>query len=79
MSTSVLSTMIILEYIGDIFFFSREKRKKNDEIEEEESYKDKLLCRFVLDGIGRKIGESIAVDDDILIIKSGRKYLPRNN
>ena len=33
------------------------------------------MCRFVLDGIGRKIGESVAVDEDIVIIKSGTKYL----
>jgi hypothetical protein len=29
----------------------------------------------VLDGMKRKIGESVAVDEDILIIKSGSKYL----
>ncbi len=34
-----------------------------------------LLCRFVLDGQGKKIGESIALFDDILIIKSRRDFL----
>ena len=29
----------------------------------------------MLDGAGRKVGESVAVDEDILIIKSGSKYL----
>jgi len=34
-----------------------------------------LLCRFVYDESGKQIGESIAVDEDILIIKSGKKYI----
>ncbi|MCK5636246.1 MAG: hypothetical protein KAH91_02410 [Thermoplasmatales archaeon] len=61
--------------IGSVFFFSRGKRSKNNEKEEEESYKNSLLCRFVLDGSGKKVGESVAVDNDLLIIKSGSKYL----
>ena len=59
--------------LGSIFFFSRNKKRKD--IEEEENYKKNLTCRFVLDGSGRKVGESVAVDNDILIIKSGKKYL----
>jgi len=74
MFIKILSTVITLENIGGVFFFSR-KRKKNSELEEEEAYKNHLLCRFVLDGGGRKIGESVAIDNDILIIKSGSKYL----
>ena len=73
---SVLFIILVLESIGGLFFFSRKKRKKNDEAEEEEdSYRNSLLCRFVLDGLGRKIGESVAIDEDIVIIKSGNKYL----
>ena len=75
MFTGVLSIVIGVDVIGRVFFFSRGKQKKNDELEEEEEYKNRLLCRFVLDGIGRKVGESVAIDDDILIIKSGSKYL----
>ena len=72
---SVLFIILVLESIGGLFFFSRKKRKKNDEAEEEDSYRNSLLCRFVLDGLGRKIGESVAIDEDIVIIKSGNKYL----
>jgi hypothetical protein len=61
--------------IGTVFIFLRKKRKKEDELEKIESYKNDLLCRFVLDGAGRKIGESVAIDNDILIVKSGTKYL----
>ena len=66
--------MDVTNIFGNVFFFSRKKPKdtKNDE---EETNKQRLICRFVLDGTGRKVGESIAIDDDILILKSGNKYL----
>jgi len=75
MFPSILSSVIIIECIGVIFFFSRGRRKKREELEEEDSIKNNLLCRFVLDGLGRKVGESVAIDNDILIIKSKSKYL----
>jgi hypothetical protein len=65
----------LLGVISTLFIFSRNKRKKDIELEKIESYKNDLLCRFVLDGAGRKIGESVAIDNDILIVKSGTKYL----
>ena len=61
--------------ISSVFFFSNNKQKKKDNVEDDGHYNEELVCRFVLDGIGKKIGESVAVDDDILIIKSGKKYL----
>src|SRR4030042_2728659 len=66
---------LFLGTIFSVFFFSRNKSKKDIELEKIESYKNDLLCRFVLDGAGRKIGESVAIDNDILIVKSGMKYL----
>jgi len=36
---------------------------------------ESYLCRFVLDGTGNKLGESIALENDVIIIKSGNKYL----
>ena len=71
----LLFTTIFLKSFGGLFSFIRKKHKKNDELEEEDKYKNHLLCRFVLDGAGRKVGESVAIDYDILIIKSGTKYL----
>ena len=60
---------------GFVFIFSK-KKKRIEELEKEEEFKSNIICRFVLDGIGRKIGESVAVaDEDILIIKSRNKYL----
>lgn len=37
--------------------------------------KEDLLCRFVVDREGNRMGESISIDEDILIIKKGEKYL----
>ena len=65
----------LLGTIGTVFFFLRNKHKKDIELEKIELYKNELLCRFVLDGAGRKIGESVAIDNDVLIVKSGTKYL----
>lgn len=67
--------MSLSERIGNLFFSSKKKHRKKEDIEEDENYKEKLLCRFVLGGAGKKVGESIAVDEDILIIKSEDKYL----
>jgi hypothetical protein len=61
--------------LGSIFFFSRNKNRKKNDTEDEADFKKNLTCRFVLDGSGKKVGESVAVDNDILIIKSGKKYL----
>ena len=44
-------------------------RRKKDNILEY------LLCRFVVDGAGRNIGESITIKEDILIVKKGEKFL----
>jgi len=75
MNVRVLSAAIIVEIVGGIFIFSKRNRRKKEEIEEEESIREKLLCRFVLDGAGIKVGESVAIDEDIIIIKSKNKYL----
>jgi len=74
MFASVL-LIFVLKYVGSIFIFSRKKQKKKEELDAEEAFKNSLLCRFVLDGVGKKVGESVAVDEDILIIKSRSKYL----
>jgi len=65
--------MFLTLITSTMFFFSR--RKKNDGDEEKDAIKDALLCRFVFDGAGRKIGETVSLDGDIIIIKSGGNYL----
>jgi len=67
--------MTATDNIGGMFFFSSKKRKKNDEVLDEENDMSNLLCRFVLDGLGEKVGESVAIDGDIIVIKAGGKYL----
>lgn len=63
----------VLTLVHGIFFFGR-KRKGKSKVEDVVEYDD-LLCRFVKDGSGKKIGETISVDDDVLIIKSGSGFL----
>ena len=70
----ILSNLIFITSQKIIFIFSGRKQKR-DEIEKEEEYNNNLLCRFVLDGLGKTVGESVAVNEDILIIKSKDKYL----
>ncbi|MCK5301100.1 MAG: hypothetical protein KAJ21_04280, partial [Thermoplasmatales archaeon] len=64
-----------VDYIGGIFFFSGKKRKKEEKYSDVKNHENNLLCRFVLDGLGVNLGESIALNEDIIIIKNGKKYL----
>jgi len=72
MFNKILTGLVYINSVGIVHFF---KDKKNLEKDEEDERKNNLVCRFVLDGAGRKIGESVAIDNDLLIIKKGSKYL----
>lgn len=67
--------MSITRIIGELFFFYRRNNIKTDSINDDESEKNNLLCRFVIDGTGKKVGESIAIFHDLIIIKARDKYL----
>jgi hypothetical protein len=70
----ILSNLTLIVSQNIIFIFSRRKQKREQQ-EKEEEYKNSLLCRFVVDGLGKKVGESVAINHDLLIIKSKDKYL----
>ena len=70
----ILSNLVLITSQNTIFIFSRRKQKREEE-EKKEEYKNNLICRFVVDGLGKTVGESVAVNEDILIIKSKDKYL----
>ena len=70
----ILLNLVIIFSHSILFIFSKRNQRK-EEHEKEEDYKFNLLCRFVIDGIGKTIGESIAVNKDLLIIKTNDKYL----
>lgn len=61
-------------YISLITSFFAEKKDKKDFFDDVSKEND-LLCRFVLDGLGIKIGESIALSNDIIIIKTKKNFL----
>jgi len=62
-------------YIIGMLFWIFSNKKDNNETDERIDSQNKLLCRFVVDGIGRTVGESVAVDGDVLIIKKGKNYI----
>jgi len=64
----------IVTYFVIFFIFNKKANKEFEEEEDEQIYND-LLCRFVTDASGKKIGESVSIYEDIIIIKSGSKFL----
>ena len=59
---------------GVIFLFN--KKKESIEPKKTTDTADtSMTCKFVLDSQGKKIGESVSVNEDILIIKSGSLFL----
>jgi hypothetical protein len=70
----ILLNLVLIFSHTFLFIFSKHKQRKEDH-EKEEEYKFNLLCRFVINGIGKTVGESIAVNNDLLIIKTNDKYL----
>jgi hypothetical protein len=67
--------MGIVRHIGELFYFSKRKNSVDEKKEDLDSSENELLCRFVIDVNGKKIGESIAITNDIIIIKSRDIYL----
>lgn len=59
--------------LGNLFFFTKKYKKIVDEEIEEQH--DDILCKFVKDGSGKIIGESLSIDNDVLIIKSKDRFL----
>ena len=65
--------IITFEIFSSLFLLTNKKEKEKKD--ETELYQKSLLCKFVTDGKGKKIGESISIDKDIIVIKSGKKFL----
>jgi hypothetical protein len=74
MTSKIIILLFVSEYIGGIFFFNKKKEitqtKKNIENPD-----PSMICKFVIDGTGKKIGESVSFDHDVLIVKSGFQFL----
>jgi Family of unknown function (DUF5749) len=74
MVSKITILLLMPEYIGGLFFFS--KKKETTEMKKNiENADSSMICKFVLDGTGKKIGESVSIDNDVLIIKSGFQFL----
>jgi hypothetical protein len=70
-STALMRT---LAFIGMVFVFNK-KKENNPTKKLNETVDPSMICKFVLDSAGKKIGESVSVSDDVLIIKSGSLFL----
>ena len=76
----VIVTVLIVVYLTYRVIL-RVKHQRNIETKNDETLStndeeaDDLSCKFVLDAKGNKIGESVTVDRDVLIIKKKSKYL----
>lgn len=68
--------LVSCTYVGRVYFFKKKKEKKEELVPDPSNPStDSMLCKFVMDGTGKKIGESVSVDNDVLIIKSGVQFL----
>lgn len=54
-------------YLGLVLFFAKKDAASLHDPE--------LLCQFVVDTAGARIGESVSFMDDVLIIKQGKRFL----
>ncbi len=59
---------------GVVFLFNK-KKESIEPKKTSETADPSMICKFVLDSTGKKIGESVSVNQDILIIKSGSLFL----
>jgi hypothetical protein len=66
--------LITSEYIGNIFFFNK-KKEVHETQKTIENADPSMICKFVVDGFGKKIGESVSIAHDVLIIKAGSLFL----
>jgi hypothetical protein len=66
--------VIILQHVGGVFSFTK-KKETTEQKTGTETMASSMICKFVLDGTGKKLGESVTIDHDVLIIKSGSRFL----
>ncbi len=64
---------IFFHYFGKGFFSLKKEDKEKQQ--NQESEEKNMLCRFVVDSSGKKIGETVAVDNDIVIIKANSQFM----
>ena len=64
--------LVTAKYHG-VYFFS--KKKEPTEKKKVLAVDQSMLCKFVVDGTGKRIGESVSMTDDVLIVKAGARFL----
>jgi hypothetical protein len=74
MTSNRIGLLLILGHVGGVFFFNR-KKETREYHKSSDAADSTMLCKFVVDGTGKKIGESVSIDHDVLIIKQGSLFL----
>ena len=74
MVSDITLWMRTVGHVGSVFFFNK-KKDGTESKKTNETADPSMLCKFVVDGSGKKIGESVSIDHDVLIIKSGSQFL----
>lgn len=73
MTSHLTALWITAQHVGSLYFFSKKKDKPDEKKTDQQT--ESMLCKFVIDGTGKRVGESVSVDKDVLIIKSGALFL----
>lgn len=60
-------------FLRMMFFIGFRSKKQHKNISSSDF--DSLVCKFVFDGLGHLLGESISIEGDLVIIKSEGSYL----
>lgn len=60
-------------FLRMMFFIGFRSKKQHKNISGSEF--DSLVCKFVFDGLGHLLGESISIEGDLVIVKSEGSYL----
>jgi hypothetical protein len=70
----ITGMMFTFAHVCGIFIFNK-KKETTEKKKTSENVDASMICKFVLDGTGKKLGESVSIDDDVLIIKSVSRFL----
>jgi hypothetical protein len=69
-----IGIVLTLDHIGGVFLFNK-KKETTEQKTITENAASSMICKFVCDGTGKKLGESVSIDQDVLIIKSATRFL----
>ncbi len=70
-----ITRLLCIVGCSEVIFLFNKKKESIEPKKTTDTADTSMTCKFVLDSQGKKIGESVSVNEDILIIKSGSLFL----